>query len=407
MKKILIIGGGVSGITTSIFAKKKNNEVIVLERNAQPLKKILMTGNGKCNYMNEENNMDSYHSQNMDIVEDIITWQNIERVKDFFSNLGIVPKVKNGYYYPFSNQASTVRDALMGEATRKGVVFKYNCLVNSISKKNNKFIVVTDTEKYEADVVVLACGSKAYPKTGSDGMGYLFLKVFKHTIIEPLPALVQLESKGSFLKEWDGVRSDVSLDLFEDGKYITSEKGEIQLTNYGISGICTFQLSHFVTRGLFEGKKEVIKINFVPFIDDFLAIWFDKFAKDHSNKNIKELLEGILNYKLVSIILKESKINKDSFYLDLSNEEKIRLIHQLRSFEVPITGTKGFDSCQICNGGVSLEEIDSHTMESKLVKGLFIVGELLDINGNCGGYNLTTCWISSMLAGKKIGGYHD
>ena len=127
MKKILIIGGGVSGITTSIFAKKKNNEVIVLERNAQPLKKLLMTGNGKCNYMNEENNMDSYHSQNMDIVEDIITWQNIERVKDFFSDLGIVPKIKNGYYYPFSNQASTVKDALMGEATRKGVVFKYNC----------------------------------------------------------------------------------------------------------------------------------------------------------------------------------------------------------------------------------------------------------------------------------------
>ena len=105
--------------------------------------------------------------------------------------------------------------------------------------------------------------------------------------------------------------------------------------------------------------------------------------------------------------MKESKINKDSYYLDLSNEEKIRLIHQLRSFEVPIIGTKGFDSCQICNGGVSLEEVNSHTMESKLVKGLFIVGELLDINGNCGGYNLTTCWISSMLAGKKIGGYHD
>ena len=403
MKRIIIIGGGASGIVAGIFAKNKKNEVIILERNPSVLKKLLMTGNGKCNYMNENYSRDFYYSQNMDIVDSIISSENILNMKEFFEHLGIVPKIKNGYYYPFSNQSNTIKQALIQEALKKGVLFHCNQCVQKIEKKKKGFLVICEDETYNADMVVLACGSKAYPKTGSDGMGYSFLKEFQHTIIEPLPALVQLESKGSFLKEWDGIRTDVIVELFENNSYIAREEGEIQLTSYGISGICTFQLSHYVTRGLFEGKEETIKINFLPFVKEYYSIWLDHFAKEHSDKNISELLEGILHYKLVNIILEKCNIDKSSFYLKLSNEDKLRLIHTIRSFEVPITKTKGFDSCQICNGGVALSEINPTTMESKLVDGLFIVGELLDMNGICGGYNLTTCWISGMLAGKKIG----
>lgn len=407
MNRVVVIGGGASGIVAGIFAKRENNEVIILERNSECLKKILVTGNGKCNYLNESYSIHNYHSKNIDIVDKIISSDNINLVKDFFDNIGVVSKIKNGYYYPFSNQATTIKNCLISEALRLGVKIINNCLVTDIRKEEDRFFVTTDTEIYRCNYIVLASGSCAYPKTGSDGMGYSFLEKFGHTIIKPMPALVQLKSNFKYLKDWSGVRTDVELRLFEDGKCISEETGEVQLTDYGISGICTFNLSHYVTRGLDEGHKEVIKINFVPFIETLVTPWIDQYMKKVSNKKIGEALEGILNYKLVNIILKVNNISRDNYYLDLTKDEKFKLIKSLKSFEIEITGSKSFDSAQVCNGGVSLLEINSTTMESILVDSLYIIGELLDVNGNCGGYNLTNCWISGMLAGKSIGDYCD
>ena len=207
------------------------------------------------------------------------------------------------------------------------------------------------------------------------------------------------------MKDWNGIRVEGSLKLFVDNELVKESSGEIQLTDYGLSGICVFDLSHEVSRGLLDGKKEVIQINFVPFVEDFYS-WFDQYSRKHSNKNIQDLLEGFLNFKLVSVILERSSLSCSSFYSNLSEEEKRVLCQNLESFSVPIVGTKGFLSCQVCNGGVSLDEVSLSTMESLKVKDLYIVGELLDINGNCGGYNLTTCWISGLLAGKRIGEEH-
>lgn len=405
MKRVLIIGGGPSGFTTAILAKNENTEVKILERNSSSLKKLLMTGNGKCNYFNDAYSISNYHSANIEKVEEFITDKNLLEVRDFFDFLGIVPKVKNGYYYPFSMQASTVKNALEEASRACGVEVVNNCLVTEIHKKENGFSVICDEKEITCDVLVLACGSKACPKTGSDGMGYSFLKKLGHTIISPVPALVQLIGEGDYFKKWDGVRSEVSLKLLEDGKSISESHGEIQLTDYGLSGICVFDLSHEVSRGLLDGKKEVIQINFVPFVEDFYS-WFDQYSRKHSNKNIQDLLEGFLNFKLVSVILERSSLSCSSFYSNLSEEEKRVLCQNLESFSVPIVGTKGFLSCQVCNGGVSLDEVSLSTMESLKVKDLYIVGELLDINGNCGGYNLTTCWISGLLAGKRIGEEH-
>ena len=237
-------------------------------------------------------------------------------------------------------------------------------------------------------------------------MGYSILRKFNHTIVDVVPALVQLTSDFKYLKDWDGVRSDVSLELFEDSKYIAKEDGEIQLTNYGISGICTFNLSHYVSRGLKE-HKYTISINFVPFIETLITPWMDKYAKKNSDKTIYKLLEGFLNIKLIDIILKVSNIDKNSYYSDLDNNQKLCLCNNLKGLKINIIGNRGFDSSQICSGGVKLSEIDFNTFESRLVSGLYITGELLDMNGNCGGYNLTTCWISGILAGKAIGEYYD
>ena len=406
MSDIIIIGGGPSGIVTAIKAKNKNNNVIVLEKNNAPLKKLLLTGNGKCNYFNEIFSTKNYHSKNIDIVDKIISDKNLNSVKEFFDNLGIIPKIKNGYYYPFSNQATTIKNVLLREAELKGVNIICNSEVLDIEKKD-KFIIKCTDKEYTCDKLVISMGSKAYPKTGSDGLGYSLLEKLGHSIIKPLPALVQLTSNFKYLKDIDGVRTDVYMELFEDDKYIDSESGEIQFTNYGISGICTFNLSNYVTRGLDEGRSEVIKINLVPFIETLITPWMDQYSKKNSNKNLTELLEGFLNYKLVNMILKVSNLKGTNYYKDLTNEEKLELCKNLRSLKIEITGTKSFDNSQICNGGVPLSEINYQTMESNIVKDLYITGELLDMNGNCGGYNLTTCWISGLLAGKDIGDSND
>ena len=406
MSDIIIIGGGPSGIVTAIKAKNKNNNVIVLEKNNVPLKKLLLTGNGKCNYFNEIFSTKNYHSMNIDIVDKIISDKNLNSVKEFFDNLGIIPKIKNGYYYPFSNQATTIKNVLLREAELKGVNIICNSEVLDIEKKD-KFIIKCTDKEYTCDKLVISMGSKAYPKTGSDGLGYSLLEKLGHSIIKPLPALVQLTSNFKYLKDIDGVRTDVYMELFEDDKYIDSESGELQFTNYGISGICTFNLSNYVTRGLDDGRSEVIKINLVPFIETLITPWMDQYSKKNSNKNLTELLEGFLNYKLVNMILKVSNLKGTNYYKDLTNEEKLELCKNLRSLKIEITGTKSFDNSQICNGGVPLSEINYQTMESNIVKDLYITGELLDMNGNCGGYNLTTCWISGLLAGKDIGDSND
>ena len=406
MKRIVIIGGGPSGVICALHAKRKDNEVIILERNNTLLKKLLMTGNGKCNYFNDEIIIDNYESTNKEVLENIITNDNIDKVRDFFNKIGIVPKIKNGYWYPFSNQATTIKDILELELKNNNIKVYLNSLVKDIKKNKEKYIISYNDQVIESDVVVLSTGSKAYPKTGSDGIGYEFLKNFNHTIIKPLPALVQLETKEKY-KEWSGVRTDVELELFEDDKYISSEKGELQLTDYGISGICVFNLSNKLVRGLEEGKKEVIKINFVPFISTLIAPWLNDYNNKNTNKSIKELLEGFLNNKIVKVILKNNNLNEKIKYNDLTNENKLKLINSLRFFKVEIDKTKGFDNSQICNGGVSLLEINPNTFESKKEKGLYIIGEILDINGNCGGYNLINCWISGILSGNNIGDNND
>lgn len=407
MDKVVIIGGGASGIVAAIFAKREDNQVIVLERNSTCLKKLLMTGNGKCNYLNERYSINDYHSENIEIVDKIISDKNINLVKDFFDEIGIVPKIKNGYYYPFSGQATTIKGALLMETKVRGVEIVTDCLVNEITKADNGYIVETNTGVYKCKRLVLAMGGATYPKTGSDGMGYDFLRKLGYDLIKPLPALVQLTSNFKYLKDWNGIRTDVELQLFEDGKFVAKEEGEVQLTDYGISGICTFNLSHFVTRSLELGKSNVIKINFVPFIETLITPWMSTYSQKNSHKRIEELLEGFLNYKLVKVILKYNKIDPDRFYSELSKDEKFNLCKSLRAFPVEIIDTKSYDSAQVCNGGLRLTDINAQTMELVNHKGFYVVGELLDINGNCGGYNLIACWISGMLAGKSIGDISD
>ena len=399
MCDIVIIGGGVSGIVSAIKSFNGRNRITILERNDKCLKKLLLTGNGRCNYFNDDTSISNYHSMREDLLDKVINSDNMSRILDFYNELGIIPKIKNGYYYPFSNQASTVRDALLFEVMKLGISIKYNYLVEKIEHSNNKFII---NDSIVCDKVIIATGSCSYPKTGSDGMGYDFFRKFGHNIIKPLPALVQLNSDFKYCRELSGIRSDVILSLYEDDEFISSSVGEVQLTDYGISGICTFNLSHFVTRGLDVGRKEVIKVNFLPFIKDNYMEWFNTYSNKHNDKNIYMLLCNILNYKLVKVILKVCSIDNETYYNELDYNSRSLLIDNLTNFKFNIVSTKDFNFSQVCNGGVSLDEVNLSTFESLIVDGLYITGEVLDINGNCGGYNLICAVISGILVGDDL-----
>ena len=408
MSNVIVIGGGASGLLSAIYAAKSGNKVTLLEKNKMLGKKILITGNGKCNYWNNDQSLNHYHTNNKEILEQIITNDNQKEILKFFERVGIVPKIKDGYYYPYSNQATSIQTALIKEATLQGVEIISETEVLSIIKENNLFKIKTNNKTYIGDKIILSTGSKACPKTGSDGIGYKIAKSFGHTIIEPLPALVQLKANEPFLKEWHGIRSDVKVTLIENNNIIDSQIGEIQLTDYGVSGICIFCLSGRVSRGLYQNKKEQISINFLhPFniknSNEFI-IWMNERNNKIKNRNISDLLDGILNYKLINLILKLSKIKRDNNWSNLNQKEKLILGTNLTNFTLDITSTNSFDSAQTCTGGISLKEINPKTMESNLIKGLYLTGELLDIDGDCGGYNLTNAWITGYLAGSNIKG---
>ena len=393
MKDVCIIGGGASGLAAAITAARKGKKVTIIERNDKCGKKILISGNGKCNYFNENQSKEKYHSVNEEHIQEIITKENIEKVKKFFDKLGIIPKIIDGYYYPFSRTAITIQNALINEAAKLNIEIIYNTKVEKIIKKDY-FIINPGKENIKTEKIILATGSKAAPKTGSDGIGYDIAMNFKHKIIKPLPALINLKGNDKFYKKWSGVRTEAILSLYEDDKFVKKEKGEVQLTDQGISGIVTFNLSNYITRNI-KKHKETIYINFLPFLERSL----DELFK--TNDNIPETLERILNYKLVNVILKQANLKKN-FYSKISKKEKQILLNNLINFKIKITDVGSFDKAQVCSGGVPLNEINLKTMESKIEKNLYLIGELLDINADCGGYNLTFAWLSGIIAGENI-----
>ena len=399
MSKVIVVGGGASGLVSAIYAAINNNDVILLERNNKCGKKLLLTGNGKCNYFNSDMDISHYNTNNKDILSAIITDEHINRIKYFFKTLGIVPKIKNGYYYPMSNQSNSICNALVNYALLVGVEIRTNVLVEYINYLDDDYVLNTTQGVFKCNKVIIATGSKALAKTGSDGMGYNFLKKFGHSIIKPLPSLVQLIGKGKYFKNWAGVRSDVILTHLEDNEIVKEVKGEVQLTDYGISGVCTFGLSGMIARGLDMDKKEEIAINFMPWLDTSFNEYMNKQNKKFS---ITQILEGFLNYKLVNVILFFTNIKKDSKWIELTGNQKEQLAEYLLSFKIEIIDTKGFEHAQVCSGGVPLAEINPNTMESIYKKGLYITGELLDIDGECGGYNLGSAWITGMIAGSSV-----
>lgn len=405
MGKVVVIGGGAAGLASAIVSARTGSSVVILERNTSCCKKLLITGNGKCNYWNSNQDIIHYHSMNRDILSKIITDKNKEAVLTFFDSIGIVPKIKEGYYYPYSSLAASIQYALLREAEVLGVQIVNEVMVENIVKKDNSFTITTNKNKITCDKVILATGSKACPKTGSDGSGYHLAMSLGHSIVDVEPALVQLEGRESYFKLWSGIRTQANLTLSINHDCIKEEAGEVQLTEYGISGICVFNLSRYVARALKENKNVFVTINFAPWfqggIEDFV-MWMNERNQTLKKRRAYELFEGFLHYKLVDVLFKKMGIDKNISWESLSFEEQKKFSKLVLAFHLSITGTCSFDKAQVCCGGVSLDQISPETMESNIVKGLYIVGELLDVDGDCGGYNLGFAWMSGILAGNGV-----
>lgn len=396
--KVVVIGGGASGVITALKASR-NNEVILLDGEDKILKKILLTGNGKCNFWNSDINYSKYHSYNSDLLKDIFTSSNIDNTYKFLENIGFYPVVKNGYYYPFSNQAFSVREMFLTELKNHRVKVITNSKVLDVVKEKNIFKVITNDQEYVCDKVVISCGSKSYPKTGSDGSGYTLAKKFGHNISRLSSALAPIRMNEKYLKDWNGVRCSASLNLNIDGEEYF-ETGELQLTDYGISGICVFNLSSIIERAILDKKDVKLSINFLPFTDDPMSFITERY-NSLIDLTLEEMFESIFNYKLSHVLFKVSGINKDSRWNKLSYEERLRLIDTFTNFTVNIDEVI-FDKGQVTSGGVLLSEIDINTFESKKVDGLYFTGEILDVDGICGGFNLGFAFISGCIVGDSL-----
>lgn len=398
---IIVIGGGASGMCTAIKAKKENNRILIIEHGPKLGKKILSTGNGKCNLTNMSCRVSLFNDNPEKIypyfsegdkafAENVIDRFDCDDTVRFFRELGILTENKNGYVYPRSEQASTVLDVFIDKIDALGIDVVTEYQIKKISEVKGGFDI---DGKYRGKKLVLASGGMSAPKTGSDGSGYELAKMLGHTAISPRPALCAVKCSDRFFKSIAGVRSDGQIRLFrEDGTLAAEITGNIQFTDYGISGIPVFQISSLIGKMFDRGEKPAIEIDLLPEmtereLEDF--IW----ERDH------DYLLGTINSKL------SGACGQIAGYGGVDRQSMVyikKLCETVKHFKVNPASLVSFDNSQVTAGGIPISEIDPETMESKLVKGLYFTGEIIDVNGICGGYNLQWAWASAHVCAAAI-----
>lgn len=400
--KIGIIGAGASGLMAAITAAQNGSQVTLIEKKDRVGKKILATGNGKCNFTNYSMNIADFNSQCDGIYIDYISRFDNSSVISMFQDMGMLIKSKNGYLYPRSEQASTVLETLRLKVKELTIPVLTETYPISIQKKKKSFeVILNNQEKLYFDRIILACGSFAGEKKKDDDNGYTYAKSLGHSLVPVVPALVQVRAKGKEFKSISGVRCDANITLYINDNLITSEFGELQLTDYGISGIPVFQLSRHVSYGIYDKKKVTAVIDFLPeyTMEEWKSLVANKWKKAAKDISAEEFCQGFLNKKLNLMFLKLSGIKAETPLKQIKFNKMEEVISHMKCWEIEIEGTKPYENAQVCAGGVSMKEVTLQ-LESKIVPGLFFAGELLDVDGRCGGYNLQWAWTSGYLAGN-------
>ena len=411
---ILVIGAGASGMAAALSARRyfsktaQDASVVILERNTRVGKKLLTTGNGRCNLSNINLSPENFHGKDSGFSQSILCEKNVDWVLSFFSSLGIECVFEKDRIYPLSLHSASVLDGFRMALVENDVHLATGQNVIQINKNKNYFITETESgEKWRSKALIAATGGMAAPASGSNGNGYAFLEQFSHKLITPLPAIVQLKSNENFCKSVSGIKINGRADLFVNGKQIKQEYGEILFTDYGLSGPPILQLSGYASRALAQKKKVDIQIDFIPekSQDDLLA-FFVKRQKTYPDRTLEEFLTGFFHRRISYALLKKAiDVKLSAKVMDLNYSDLKKLTEKCKSFPFPVTDTTGFQNAQVTAGGIDTSAFNPDSLASNLCDGLFACGEILDVDGDCGGYNLHWAWTSGYTAGKSAAGY--
>lgn len=402
----VIIGAGASGLVAAIEAARRGVKVTVYEKNSKVGRKILATGNGRCNITNQSIKATNYHSENPSFVNTCLSRFGTSKCIEYFGELGLeMTQGEKGRMYPMNHQSSTVVDILLFECKRLGVEFVLSAEVTKIEKSNDKFIIETVDKKAIFDFCLCATGSLAMPTLGGSDSGYNFASSFGHKLVAPCACLVQLVSDEKGLKDLSGVKVVGNIEVWVDGQKRKSATGDILFTNYGVSGSAVLDISQEASYSLAHAKKVFVLVDLMPNLTkEQLETLLQKRLKFANEKSLTLWLEGLINKKLVPFIISRSELSKNILKAsELRAKEIKRLCITLKNIKLSVSDTKGFGSAEVTSGGVDVSDINPNTFESNLVKNLYFAGEVLDVDGDCGGYNLHFAWASGFVAGNAVG----
>ncbi len=412
--KIGIIGAGASGLMAAITASSMGAEVKIFEYRERAGKKILVTGNGKCNFTNRVQEASCYRSENPGFPKKVLNAFDLEKTLSFFEDIGVEPKEKNGYFYPNSGQSASVSDLLVLKAKFNGVKISF-ALVTKVEKKEDMFWVTAKGEngkecKESFNRVIISLGSPAGFNKPSDFNGYNLVEELGHKLVTPVPALVQLKCKEKWVRKLFGVRCEAGIVLRNFEEKIASEEGEVIFTETGISGIPVFQISRFASRLLKDKNIETqLVVDFFPKLcKNELSKKISKRIASCKGKTCIETMTGLLNDRLLRVLMNNSGINPDDPAEHAFSETKTYLLTEnMKGMLLCVNGTNDFSSAQVSAGGVDTKYVNDETLESLILPGLYFSGEILDVDGTCGGYNLQWAWSSGYVAGHSAAGEQE
>ena len=413
---IAVIGGGASGMIAAITAADNGAEVTIFEHMPRMGRKLLLTGSGKCNISNTDMDMSHFHGSDTGLIEKVMNRCTSKDTLAFYESLGLFVKERKGYLYPYCEQASAVVDILRFAIRDRGIDVHTETDIRRIEKQKqsndrtleDKFVIVTANARLTFDRVILCCGSSANRNTGSDGSGYEIAKNFGHTLVKPLPALTYLVCEEDFYPSIAGIRTRAAISVMardESGwQCLGTEDGELQLTKTGISGVCVFNLSYLAVKSLDKHYRVRAEIDLLPDIPEGeMTDFIKKRIGNISDRPLEEMFIGLLAKPLGILIMKRCSLDLKRSCGSLDDTEITNICRTVKCFETFIKGSGDMDSSQVAQGGVSLSEVRDN-LESRLVSGLFFAGEILDVNGDCGGYNLQWAASSGMVAGREAAG---
>lgn len=403
-KKVIVIGAGASGLMASCTLAQRGVNAVLMDGNSSVGRKINATGNGRCNFTNvDADNVSHYHGSSKSFISGILSRFNVSDILVFFEGIGVEPMLEDdGKYFPLSGQASCVSELLERHARRLGVEILLDSRVEKLFASENGVKVISNGKVYEADGAIVACGGMAAPDTGSNGVGYELARALGHTIVPPKAVIVQLKTRNGFYKSLSGLRTKARVQLICDGRAVREEYGDLMFFDYGLSGPPIFQLSCYAVELLDKGKKVYCEIDLLPQygVDELRSRLI--LRSQSMGCNTAELLVGMINKKLIKYVLQNAKEDGQKQALQMTDQDIARLVNAIKSSRAEVIGTKGWENAQATLGGILLDEVDADTLRSRLNGRVAFCGEILDVAGDCGGYNLTWAWASGYVCGSAM-----